>query len=357
MSPTGAADRTDSSPDDSFLPDFCDTRTGFAVVLISAILALTFTLTQSTDKAFLTELARISVFVQWVGLTSAAVLCSVRKHVLHRSVPAVTSIAFALLLTNTIALSELTLWIGDNMRARGLDATLFPDDHLSFVLRNVAICLIVVALLLRYFFVTHQWRHHVRAEARSRLHALQARIRPHFLFNSLNTIASLTRSDPARAEEAVEDLADLFRATLRDTEAPLRVKEELELTRIYQRIEMLRLGSRLKVEWDVSEVPMRALMPGLTIQPLLENAIYHGIEPLDRGGVVLVAGRIEGEQLVFTVTNPLSPTRAVGQRTGTHLAVENIRQRLQLAYGDRGRLDVQQSAAEYRVTIRLPLAQ
>jgi two-component system sensor histidine kinase AlgZ len=177
------------------------------------------------------------------------------------------------------------------------------------------------------------------------------------LFNSLNTIASLTRSDPARAEEAVEDLADLFRATLRDTEAPLRVKEELELTRIYQRIEMLRLGSRLKVEWDVSEVPMRALMPGLTIQPLLENAIYHGIEPLDRGGVVLVAGRIEGEQLVFTVTNPLSPTRAVGQRTGTHLAVENIRQRLQLAYGDRGRLDVQQSAAEYRVTIRLPLAQ
>jgi two-component system sensor histidine kinase AlgZ len=357
MSLTGAADRTASSPDDSFLPDFCDTRMVFAVVLIGAILALTFALTRSANTDFLTELARISVFVQWVGLTSAAVLCAVRKHVVHRSVSAVTAIAFALLLANTIVLSETALWIGRDLRSRGLDATLFPDDHLSFVLRNVAICLIVVALLLRYFFVTHQWRHHVRAEARSRIHALQARIRPHFLFNSLNTIASLTRSDPGRAEEAVEDLADLFRATLRDTETPLRIKEELELTRVYQRIEMLRLGNRLEVKWDVSGVPMRALIPGLTIQPLLENAIYHGIEPLSGGGVVLVTGRVDGEQLVFTVTNPLSATRSADPRPGNRVAVENIRQRLQLAYGDRGQLDVQQSAAEYRVTIRFPLAQ
>ena len=154
------------------------------------------------------------------------------------------------------------------------------DDLLA---RNAGIAVIVTALVLRYFFVTHQWQKHVRAEALSRIQALQARIRPHFLFNSMNTIAALTRSDPKRAEEAVEDLADLFRATLRDSHSPLRLKEELELTRIYQRIEALRLGDRLAVRWDVGALPMRAFVPGLTVQPLLENAIYHGIEPLAGG--------------------------------------------------------------------------
>ena len=355
MSRPGAAERADSAADDSFLPDFCHTRSVFAVVLIAELVALTFALARAPDSVFLTELARISVFVQWIGLTSAALLCFARPRLVEQSVPVVAGAVFALLLANTFVLSEAVLWIGRYMSARGLDATLFPDEHVPFLLRNAAICVIVVALLLRYFFVSHQWRHHVRAEARSRIHALQARIRPHFLFNSLNAIAALTRSDAARAEEAVEDLADLFRATLRDTDAPLRIKEELELTRIYQRIEMLRLGDRLRVQWDVTEVPMRALIPGLTVQPLLENAIYHGIEPLDGGGVVHVHGHVESGQVVLTVTNPVAPVRAAEQRSGNHVAVENIRQRLQLAYGDQGRLDVVQTPEEYSVTIRFPL--
>jgi len=223
--------------------------------------------------------------------------------------------------------------------------------------RNVTICVIVAALLLRYFFVSHQWRHHVRAEARSRIDALQARIRPHFLFNSMNTIASLTRSDPARAEEAVEDLADLFRATLRDSDVLLRVKDELELTRIYQRIEMLRLGDRLNVKWDVAELPMRALIPGLTVQPLLENAIYHGIEPLDGGGLVCVSGRVDAGDIVISVTNPVAPHRSAESRPGNRLAVGNIRERLRLAYGDQGRLEVRQQPGEYQVTMRFPYAE
>jgi two-component system sensor histidine kinase AlgZ len=198
----------------------------------------------------------------------------------------------------------------------------------------------------------------VHAEARSRIQALQARIRPHFLFNSMNTIAALTRSDPARAEEAVEDLADLFRATLRDSHSPLRLKEELELTRIYQRIEALRLGDRLKVTWDVAELPMRALVPGLTVQPLLENAIYHGIEPLPNGGTVTVAGRVVNGEIEIVVTNPVSPERpATSERPGNRLALDNIRQRLALAYGARGSIDVEQPPHEYRVTIRFPFAE
>ena len=216
--------------------------------------------------------------------------------------------------------------------------------------------MIVTALLLRYFFVTHQWQKHVRTEARSRIEALQARIRPHFLFNSLNTIAALTRSDPARAEEAVEDLADLFRATLRDSHSPLRLKEELELTRIYQRIEELRLGERLKVRWDVAELPMRAFVPGLTVQPLLENAIYHGIEPLEHGGTVTVTGRVHERP---HRDRRREPGRAAAQRRGrARRQPARAREHPPAARSSRtaahGAIEVEQPPGEYRVTIRFP---
>ena len=171
----------------------------------------------------------------------------------------------------------------------------------------------------------------------------------------MNTIAALTRSDPKRAEEAVEDLADLFRATLRDSHSPLRLKEELELTRIYQRIEALRLGDRLAVTWDVGELPMRAFVPGLTVQPLLENAIYHGIEPLENGGTVTISGRVVAGEVELVVSNPVAQNGAVGEpRNGNRLALDNIRQRLDLAYGGRGSLRVEQQADRYQVTVRFP---
>jgi len=340
--------------DDFFLPDLCAPRMVLAIVLISELLALTLTLARPSGAAFLTELARISLFVQWLGLTGAALLCYGRRWLAGLSVPLAVLMAFALLMLDTALLSEAAYWLGRNLSSRGFNDTLFPTARWPFLLRNEGICAIVTAMLLRYFFVAHQWRLHVRAEARSRIHALQARIRPHFLFNSMNTIAALTRSDPDRAEEAVEDLADLFRATLKDSESPLRMKEELELTRIYQRIEGLRLAERLTVQWDVEGLPMRAVVPSLTIQPLLENAIYHGIEPLEGGGTVVVHGRLEGEDVVVTVSNPVSSESGGSVRPGNRLALENIRQRLQLAYGERGRVEVGETQESYEVTLRFP---
>jgi len=261
-----------------------------------------------------------------------------------------------LILINTVVISEFALWLGTVFGSVGI--TERPVEHWPFLLRNAGIALIVMALLLRYFFVTHQWQKQVRAEALSRIQALQARIRPHFLFNSMNTIAALTRSDPKRAEEAVEDLADLFRATLRDSHSPLRLKEELELTRIYQRIEALRLGSRLDVRWDVAALPMRAFVPGLTVQPLLENAIYHGIEPLENGGTVTISGRVVDGEVEIIVSNPVAEVAAPGgPRAGNRLALDNIRQRLDLAYGGRGSLTVEQTPSRYQVTVRFPYAE
>jgi two-component system, LytTR family, sensor histidine kinase AlgZ len=352
--PAGAGARFDAATADFFIPDFCAPRMVLAVVLIAELLAVTLTLARP-ETAFLTILAGISMFLQWLGLTSAALLCYARP-LLARLTVAQSSIAvFALLLANTALISALALWFGSGLT---MDLAL-PTTQWPFLLRNLGICLIVTALLLRYFFVTHMWQKHVRAEARSRIEALQARIRPHFLFNSMNTIAALTRSDPARAEEAVEDLADLFRATLRDSYSPLRLKEELELTRIYQRIEALRLGDRLQVTWNVAALPMRAFVPGLTIQPLLENAIYHGIEPLENGGTVTVTGRVVGGEIEIVVANPVAAegTGASNERTGNRLALDNIRQRLALAYGGRGVLEVEQRPGEYRVTVRFPFTE
>ncbi len=352
-----AVSRLDASDDDFFIPDFCATRMVFAVVLVAELLAVTLSLARPAAD-FLTELARVSMFLQWLGLTSAALLCYARRWLKRLTVARSSPVVFGLLVANTVVISELALWFETGFDLTAMRAVLAPSASWSFLLRNAGICVIVTALLLRYFFVTHQWHTHVHAEARSRIQALQARIRPHFLFNSMNTIAALTRSDPARAEEAVEDLADLFRATLRDSHSPLRLKEELELTRIYQRIEALRLGDRLHVTWDVAELPMRAHVPGLTVQPLLENAIYHGIEPLPTGGTVTVAGRVVDGQIEIVVTNPVAPEGTVtSERPGNRLALDNIRQRLALAYGARGSLSIEQQPEQYRVTIRFPFSE
>ena len=168
----------------------------------------------------------------------------------------------------------------------------------------------VTALALRYFYVTHEWRHNVELQAKARVHALQARIRPHFLFNSMNTIAALTRSNPARAEEAVQDLADLFRANLNEKRNQISLAEEIDVARTYQRMEQLRLGDRLHVDWKIDSLPTDALVPGLTLQPLLENAIYHGVEPRPDGGVVTVTGEFNKGMITIVVTQP-----GAGRRT------------------------------------------
>jgi two-component system sensor histidine kinase AlgZ len=201
--------------------------------------------------------------------------------------------------------------------------------------------------------VAHEWRKSVELRAAARVHALQARIRPHFLFNSMNTIAALTRSNPARAEAAVQDLADLFRATLSDKRDTITLAEELEVARTYQRMEQLRLGGRLHVEWKTDPLPALALVPGLLIQPLLENAIYHGIEPRAEGGTVTISGEVSGGLVTIVVRNPLDP--APGEHDGNRLALANIRERLELMYGERALIKAGRFDAEYIVTLRFPL--
>jgi two-component system, LytTR family, sensor histidine kinase AlgZ len=262
-------------------------------------------------------------------------------------------VVFLIIATVIALVSGCALFIGRTYLIEGLGLTeLFPHSPGQFLSRNLSIGLVITALALRYFFVTHEWRRNVEMRATARVHALQARIRPHFLFNSMNTIASLTRSNPALAEQAVQDLADLFRANLNEHRNVLMLAEELEVAHIYQRIEQLRLGERLQVAWKIDPLPHDALVPGLMLQPLLENAIYHGIEPRPEGGTVTVTGEVTNHLITIVVRNPVSDARS--ERGGNQLALANIRERLSLMYGEQALVKSGRFDSEYIVTLRFP---
>ena len=173
----------------------------------------------------------------------------------------------------------------------------------------------------------------------------------------MNTIASLTRSNPAQAEEAIEDLSDLFRVSLSDARAQITLEEEIEIARTYQRIEKLRLGDRLQVRWDVGDLPPRCMVPSLLLQPLLENAIGHGIEPLPQGGIVDVRGRLDDGAITLEVTNPKPSGTPPPLRRGHRMALDNIRQRLDLAFPGRATVEVDVAESRYTVRLRFPHAE
>ena len=337
-----------------YLPDFCTSRAALANVLIVELTALVLTLAhENLGVGFWTDLSRTSLFLLWIGLAGAALLCWMRRP-LSRLEVARGSAAVLLLITALVAaISAAAYALGRTTLVEDAGASiLFPPDLGLFLVRNVAIGFVVTGIALRYFYVTHEWRRNIEMQATARVHALQARIRPHFLFNSMNTIASLTRSNPALAEEAVQDLADLFRANLSEKRDTITFEQEYEVARTYQRIEELRLGSRLRVDWKVDSLPRKALVPGLMLQPLLENAIYHGIEPQPGGGTVTVTGEMSGNLITVVVRNPVGDLES--EREGNRLALANIRERLGLLYGERGLVKSGRFDNEFIVTLRFP---
>jgi two-component system, LytTR family, sensor histidine kinase AlgZ len=345
---------SDGADESLYLPDFCTSRAALANVLIVELTALILTLArENAGGGFWTDLSRTSLFLLWIGLAGAGLLCWMRAPLSRQQVGR-GSAAVLLLISALIAvISAGAFLVGRTSLVEDAGATsLFPPDLPTFLIRNVSIGFVVTALALRYFYVTHEWRRNIEMQATARVHALQARIRPHFLFNSMNTIASLTRSNPAVAEQAVQDLADLFRANLSDKRDTITFEEEYEVARTYQRIEELRLGTRLHVDWKIDSLPRKALVPGLMLQPLLENAIYHGIEPQPGGGTVTVTGELAGSLITIVVRNPVGDYES--EREGNRLALANIRERLGLLYGERGLVKSGRFGNEFIVTLRFP---
>lgn len=188
----------------------------------------------------------------------------------------------------------------------------------------------------------------------ARLIALQARIRPHFLFNSLNTVLGLLRSDPRQAESTLQDLAELFRVFMRDTRELVPLSAELETCRQYLAIETLRLKPRLEVQWALSNLPMDALVPSLLIQPLIENAVHHGIEPSSDPGLVEVSGQLSMDRIRIEIVNPL-PVKGTGPgRMGNQMALSNVRERLMLLFDMEAELRMDTEGDRFRLTLDFP---
>lgn len=357
-----------------FLPDFCAIRMVFSVVVAGELLAFVLTLAPNTDSGNRWgDLAFVSLFIQWVGLTSAGLLCVSRRWLERLGNASAAAVSYGLVLVVTAVLSEAAYWLVEErvvnfrlaapwrlsdepywfVQQRMLEGSSAGVSRLGFLLRNLGIGAIIAAVALRYFYVQFQRKANLESEAQARVQALQSRIRPHFLFNSMNTIASLTRSRPEVAEQVVEDLADLFRVSLGDARVPVTLGRELEVCRHYLRIEGLRVGERLRTEW-LLDLPEDALLPALTLQPLLENAIYHGIEPLPEGGPVRIEGALESKRLLVKISNSLAAGAGMQTRAGNQMAQDNVRQRLRAFFGDSGRLDVEAGAGEYRVRVSFP---
>ena len=333
-----------------WLPDFCSLAVVFAVMVVAELLVLVIVIAPTDESLpLLPRLATASAFVQWLGLVCVVCLCQLQPVLLRLAPVWAVTAAYLLVLLITLLGSALVFALDHQFN---LGMTLPYDLQARFLSRNVLLAALVGAALLRYFYVLEQWRARVRAEGKARFEALQARIRPHFLFNSMNTIVSLIRSRPAEAESAVENLSDLFRAALGADNAPSTLGTELELVRHYLDIEQLRLGDRLHVEFDVADLPADLEVPTLLLQPLIENAVYHGVEQLT-GGTISIRGTRADGLVRIDIRNPRPPAGSRGP--GRHgVALANTRSRIEYHFGRRAGLDIDAGADYFACCVRLP---
>ena len=339
--------------DNTFLPNFFFFFAVFLLVLVTELFVLTMVLASSGIKAFSWDyLALVSLFVQWVALLSALLLCGLKNRLERMRLPQTVALVYSLILVVTALATLIADWI---MAGASFTQGQIKIDGYN-LLRNLIISAIMAGMVLRYLYMQASLRRQEQAELQARVQALQSRIRPHFLFNSMNIIASLIETDPVTAERVVEDLSELFRASLAGADQPVRLQREIELCQRYVGIEQLRLGSRLKVNWQVASYPDAATIPLLTLQPLIENAIYHGIQPLPEGGVIGVLIQYQAGSLQITVSNPCRVDQPV-RESGNQLALDNIRRRMQAFYGAEARLDTHLSDGIFVTQLNYPMRQ
>jgi len=336
----------------NLLADYCSIRAVALVAVIMVLLAIVMLLVPGQNMiASWESLGVLAMFLQWLGLLSLAVLCVLSRWLKHLTMPVGAGLTFVAIQLVTLGVSEFAFQLTKHY---SILSFLTPDQHGLFLLRNLAISIIISGVALRYMYLQRQLQMRIAAENEARVQALQARIRPHFLFNSMNTIAALTHVDAAAAEKAVLDLSEIYRATLNADDTMTTLADEVALTKYYLEVEQLRLHERLAVDWQIDERAMDMKLPSLMIEPLVENAVYHGIEPRVKGGMVKITIQLNNK-LVIIITNPLPSKDDDTQRRGNQMAISNISERLRISYGKQASLKSSQDDNEYRVSIEIPV--
>ncbi len=327
-------------------PTFCTWRITLVIMVITELAVLLIGIGKDELPTW-GWLSLASLYAQWLALFCISGLCVSSGWINRMTASGAWTGSWLVMVLLTIAFSY-----GARQAFPFFGLSNEMPSVRSFVLESVSAVAIVAAAFLRYLLVRSRWRTQLMAQAEARVQALQARIRPHFLFNSLNTIASLIPVDPKNAEAAIEDLADIFRGSMRRADQAISLADELSLARQYLDMEKRRLGERLQIDWRVSELPANAAILPLMLQPLLENAVGHGIQANPDGGKISVYGRSEGDQVVITIANPVAPRGHVV--AGHGMAIPNIRDRLRLAYGSQASLVTYHNIEQFYVVMSLP---
>lgn len=335
----------------SLLPDFCRLPALSALIVVGALTVTIVWLARNGERDWSSYCVGM-LFVTWLALVLAVTLCKLRP--LLQRLPgrgpyfAVWLVIVLIVLVTSGVARWLDISLQMELGSRGIGV---------FMRDNVAIAALLGAAMLRYFYVLSQWQLRLAAMARAQVDALQARIRPHFLFNSMNTVAALIRVDPEAAERTVEDLSELFRAALgQHNNDDGTLGDELALVERYLAIEQLRLGSRLRVQRDLDSLPADFSLPRLLLQPLVENAVRHGIQPLVGGGEVILRGHPEGSGGIrIEIINPLPATPS---EPGNGHGLNNVRQRVAFCYGPQARVyagpEVTAEGEIFAVRLHLP---
>ena len=320
------------------LPNFCHLGVNLRIALtVEAALVAGAVARASNATTFAAEFIELSAWAQPALLLTLLALCAAGRRL--RSLPYRWGSGAALAIGVSVPVLVF-LWFNPLL-----------SGMIDFSPAGVAIFSLTVGVgLLSYFNLRARALSPAITEAR--LQALQARIRPHFLFNSLNAVLSLVRSDPRRAEHALENMADLFRALMNDARQLAPLEDEVALTRAYLELEQLRLGDRLQVVWHIGKMPGDALIPPLVIQPLVENAVYHGIEPQPAGGEISLNIYRSADKVHIVVRNPIATD--VSHHKGNRIALDNIRERLLLHFDLDAQLKLEPLGAVYQVHIVIP---
>lgn len=327
------------------LPELCRGRFLVRVLVLSQAVAVVLAFSPAALGDIATRLGLISVFVHWISLLTTICLCTLRGKI--NQLPALGLIAavMTILLLVTLVVSTLTFnALPDILMAAGYD---FPH----FVLGNLMVAFIIAIIALLFFIVHAEKNAQISAQSHAELTALQARIQPHFLFNTLNTVAELTHIDAKAAENSLLALSALFRAALNAGQL-VPLETEVELVKQYLSLEQWRLGDRLALDWQLPDQLPQLLLPALTIQPLLENAIRYGIECNPQGGTLSVCMLESRTALSLVITNPYHSKHKPA--AGNGMALDNIRQRLQLQYGTAASLSNGVVDDVYRVKLVIP---
>jgi two-component system sensor histidine kinase AlgZ len=333
-----------SKPMDIVIPDCCNIGVIFRALLAVNVAVLAAILLRTNAlRSGLLEFIESSILVELACLSSLLALCGLRR--LIRATPQWAQRAACVLVPATVTallihfLSSLELFLNS-------------FTYLTTV-KGVMVAALFGLVLQHYFEM--RTRAFSPALAEARLQALQARIRPHFLFNSLNAVLSLIRSEPRQAEETLEDLADLFRVLIRDTRDMTTLQDEIRVCKQYLSIEKIRLGQRLQVHWEgvdmTEEVLRKAQIPSLLLQPLLENAVHHGVEPSSKPVLIQIHLGRSIDRIEIAVVNPY---HGEAPSNGNHMALDNIRERLALLYDVEAQLTTTVARGFFEVRLRFP---